>query len=213
MACDNFLSFLGAAAGGNLSDSAKQPIGESQDINHQGSMEIKSFEFGAENPTTLGSGSGGAGAGKVKFQNFKVTKEVDFASAPLYQACAAGAHYPAVALQIRKSGGDQNDYLVYLFKMVYVTSISWSGGGGEEAPEETVEFTYGAMGIKYVPQTAAGAQSDQKTFAYWSQVTNTQTLSVPGNSDGDMKAPGAGPVAPTGQKSNVMANLTGLLGV
>lgn len=213
MACDNFLTFLGAATGGNLSDSAKQPIGETQDINHQGSLEVKSFEFGAENPTTIGSGTGGAGAGKVKFQNFKVTKEVDFSSAPLYQALAAGAHFPGVALQIRKSGGDQNDYLVYLFKMVYVTSISWSGGGGEEAPEETVEFVYGALGVKYVPQTSAGGQGTAKTFAYWSQVTNTQTLSVPGNSDGDLKAPGAGPNPPTGQTSNVLTNLAGLLGV
>jgi len=138
MACDNFLTFLGAALGGNLNQQQQHPSGETMDKNHLGSAEIKSFEFGAENPTTLSSGSGGAGAGKVKFQNFKVTKEVDYASVPLYIACAAGAHFPALALQIRKAGGTQNDYLVYLFKMVYVTSISWSGGGGEEAPEETI---------------------------------------------------------------------------
>jgi hypothetical protein len=36
------------------------------------------------------------------------------------------------------------DYLTYVFKMVYVTTIEWSGGGGEEAPEETPEgFTIG----------------------------------------------------------------------
>ena len=211
MACDNFLTFLGAAKGGNLSTAAKQPVGETQDVHHGGSMEIKSFEFGAENPTTLGSSSGGAGAGKVKFQNFKVTKEVDYASVPLYIACAAGAHFPAVALQIRKSGGDQNDYLVYLFKMVYVTSISWSGGGGEEAPEETVEFIYGSMGLKYIPQKSDGTQSGQKSIGSWSQVTNQPTMSVPGNSDGDMKAPGSGPSAPTGQTSNVMANIDGII--
>jgi hypothetical protein len=29
------------------------------------------------------------------------------------------------------------------FRLVYVTGITWSGGGGEEAPEETVGFTFG----------------------------------------------------------------------
>jgi len=207
MACDNFLTFLGGAKGGNLPAASKQPVGESLDINHQGSTELKSFEFGAENPTTLGSSSGGAGAGKVKFQNFKVTKEVDYASGPLYLACAAGAHFPGVALQIRKAGGSQNDYLVYLFKMVYVTSISWSGGGGEEAPEETVEFIYGSMGLEYIPQASDGTEAGQHSYGFWSQVTNQASMEVPGINPGDLTAPIGGPFAPTGQKSNVLTSI------
>jgi hypothetical protein len=31
-----------------------------------GTFEIKNFSFGVENPTTIGSATGGAGAGKVK---------------------------------------------------------------------------------------------------------------------------------------------------
>jgi type VI secretion system secreted protein Hcp len=207
MACDNFLTFLGAAKGGNLPPASKQPIGESLDINHQGSTELKSFEFGAENPTTLGSSTGGAGAGKVKFQNFKVTKEVDYASGPLYLACAAGAHFPGIALQIRKAGGSQNDYLVYLFKMVYVVSISWCGGGGEEAPEETVEFTYGSMGLQYIPQASDGTQSPLHSVGFWSQVTNAPSMEVPGIAAGDLTAPAGGPFAPAGQKSNVILSI------
>src|SRR5262249_33608084 len=118
--------------------------------------------------------------GKVKFQNFKITKEVDKASGPLFTACAAGAHFPTLLLGIRKAGGDQNDYLTYVFRTCYVTSISWSGGGGEEAPEETVEFAYGAMGLKYYPQKADGSM-DTPMQSMWSQVTNTPTLEVPGN--------------------------------
>jgi len=34
-------------------------------------FEIKDFSFGVENPTTIGSATGGAGAGKIKFNEFQ----------------------------------------------------------------------------------------------------------------------------------------------
>jgi len=179
MACDNFLQFPEAAAGANLKFGSNQPKGETKDVGHPGWLEVKSFEFGCENPTTIGSSTGGAGAGKFKLQPFKVTKDVDTASTSLFMACAAGAHYPTVVLAIRKAGGSQMDYLKYAFRMVYVTNVSWSGGGGEEAPEETVEFVYGAMGIQYIPQDAGGQPlADKKQIAAWSQTTNQPSLEV-----------------------------------
>jgi len=179
MACDNFLSITEAAKGSNLAANAKQPKGETKDASHIGWMEIKTFEFGAENPTTIGSATGGAGAGKFKLNPFKVTKDVDTASPGLFIACAAGAHYPTVKLSIRKAGGAQEDYLTYVFRMVYVTSISWSGGGGEEAPEESVEFVYGALGVKYTPQKPDGSpDTAKKMLAMWSQTTNRPNLDV-----------------------------------
>ena len=36
------------------------------------SFEIKDFSFGVENPTTIGSATGGAGAGKIKFDEFQI---------------------------------------------------------------------------------------------------------------------------------------------
>jgi type VI secretion system secreted protein Hcp len=43
-------------------------------------FEIKDFSFGIENPTTIGSATGGAGAGKIKFNEFSITKTTDTAS-------------------------------------------------------------------------------------------------------------------------------------
>jgi len=37
-----------------------------------GAFEIKDFSFGVENPTTTGGGTGGAGAGKITFNEFKI---------------------------------------------------------------------------------------------------------------------------------------------
>lgn len=39
-----------------------------------GAFEIKDFSFGVENPTTIGSATGGAGAGKIKFNEFTIKK-------------------------------------------------------------------------------------------------------------------------------------------
>ena len=40
-------------------------------------FEIKDFSFGVENPTTIGSATGGAGAGKIKFNEFTIKKTTD----------------------------------------------------------------------------------------------------------------------------------------
>jgi hypothetical protein len=42
--------------------------------NQNKSFEVKDFSFGVENPTTVGSATGGAGAGKITFNPFSVTK-------------------------------------------------------------------------------------------------------------------------------------------
>lgn len=181
MAADNFLWFDGEAVGGLLKGKAKKPEGESTDKTFSGfkALECKTFKFGVEQAETTGSGSGGAGAGKAKFNEFEVTKGVDLASVPIFAACCAGAHFPCVRLAIRKAGGSNLVYLQYVFAMVFVTKIDWSGGAGEEAPEETVTFKYGAMGIEYTRQKPDGT-GDAPMQASWSVSENADTLAVRG---------------------------------
>lgn len=182
MAADNFLWFPSPATGGLLTGKASQPEGETTDnwFSKKKALEVLSVGFGVAQPETVGSGSTGGGAGKAKFEEFSVEKAVDLASVPLYQACTAGAHFPSVMLAIRKAGGSNLLYLQYIFEMVFVTGINWSGGGGEEAPRETVKFKFGAMGIQYIQQKADGTEGTKMT-GLWSAVTNTPTLNVPGN--------------------------------
>jgi type VI secretion system secreted protein Hcp len=180
MAADNFLWFQDAASGGNLSDAATKPQGETQDnwFKPKGALECLSVTFGVSQAETTGSGTTGAAAGKAKFDEFTIEKYVDLASVPLYNACVAGAHYPTVMLANRKAGGSQLIYLQYAFRMVFVTSISWSGGGGEEAPKETIKFKFGAMGIQYVRQKPDGT-GDTMIPGYWSTTLNKPTLDMP----------------------------------
>ena len=181
MAADNFLWFPSAATGGLLTGKASQPEGETTDhwFSEKKALEVLSLSFGVSQAETSGSGTTGAGAGKAKFEEFTIEKAVDLASVPLYNACTAGAHFPNVMLAVRKAGGSNLIYLQYIFRMVFVTGINWSGGGGEEAPRETVKFKFGAMGIQYIQQKADGTEGT-KMQGLWSTTTNKPTLDVPG---------------------------------
>jgi hypothetical protein len=56
-----------------------------------GAFEIKDFSFGVENPTTIGSATGGAGAGKIKFNEFSIGKAVDIATPALWRSAISGS--------------------------------------------------------------------------------------------------------------------------
>jgi type VI secretion system secreted protein Hcp len=183
MPADNFLWFPSAATGGLLSqfnEKAAQPQGETTDawFSQKNALEIKSFSFGITQAQTSGSASGGAGAGKAKFEEFSIEKGVDLASVPLYGACVAGAHFPSVMLVVRKAGGSNLLYIQYIFRMVFVTNISWNGGSGSDDPwTESVRFKFGAMGIQYIQQKADGTEGT-KMQGMWNTTNNKPNLDV-----------------------------------
>jgi type VI secretion system secreted protein Hcp len=178
MAFDTFLEFPKPALGAPGQITA---VGESGDAAHKGSVQVSSFAFGVENPTIIGSATGGAGTGKAKFSTLQVTKGIDSASPGLFSALSTGAHFPEAVLHIRKAGaGPSADYLVYRFSMVFVTKVDWAAASGDDAPQETVELMYGAMQVSYAQQMATG-QLGQPRLATWNQVTNTPEYSVPAN--------------------------------
>ena len=75
MAIDAFLQFPKATAMGNI-----QPVDESLDKAFLNAIQLGEFTLGMENKTTIGSATGGAGAGKVQFAEFTIKKVVDKAS-------------------------------------------------------------------------------------------------------------------------------------
>jgi type VI secretion system secreted protein Hcp len=180
MPSDNFLWFPKPATGGLLTGASPQPAGETSDgffgKKTPCALEIQSFSFGIEQAETTGSAASGAGAGKAKFNEFVVKKLVDQASCALFQACAAGAHFPQVYLAIRKAGGSPLIYLEYIFSMVYVTSVSWDGGSGDEAPTEEDHFKYGALGVQYQRQGTDGQAMGGPSTAAWSVVMNAPSM-------------------------------------
>jgi type VI secretion system secreted protein Hcp len=126
-------------------------------------IDIDSFSWGAENPTTIGSATGGAGAGKVKFNEFTITKKIDKASPALFKNMASGAHYPTVILTLRRAG-ESKPYMTYTMKTVFTTKIDHSGASPEMVSEE-ITFVYGQV-LEQVTDGDATAQ------AGWNQITN-----------------------------------------
>jgi len=184
MAVDAFILFVPAMPG-------MMPIpGESHDAFFAANgvaknkwFEIKEFSFGIENKATLGSATGGAGAGKVQFNEFSIKKTVDLASAAFFKNCCAGAHYKYVRIATRKAGGDAKSagapYLLFNFGTVFTTKVEWSGPG-DEGPEESITFVFGTMEIQYTKQSETGemiAGEDSYMEVAWNQMVNRDTFS------------------------------------
>ena len=140
----------------------------------------------------VGSSSQGIGTGKVEFQPFKVTKQVDKASPAFFKTCAQGGHFPECSLFVRKGGGRDSAsgtiYLRFDFKMVFVTEIGWSHD--DTAPKEEITFDYGALQMSYTRQKSTGGpMSEIKTGdsgspggeqnAAWSKMLNNNKFEVP----------------------------------
>jgi type VI secretion system secreted protein Hcp len=144
--------------------------GESRDAVFRDAIVVSSFSWGAENPTLVGSATGGAGTGKAKLGEITVHKGIDAASPGLFQRLSSGLHDTGMRLTVRKAGQTPFVYLQYQFGTVFVTAVDHSGNG--DATEETVTFAYGSVTQWYRPQSATGAAGTAIQFG-WDQVANT----------------------------------------
>jgi len=166
MAQDIFLQFVPVAGfKGDIK-------GESQDTAHKDWIVVEQWEHGYENQTTVGSTSGGAGAGKAVLSEVRISKCPDRSTPGLLGALFAGAHFERVIAVFRRSGGSGGNTPPYLrieLEMVFVSKYSLSGDG-EEAREDIV-LRAGAVRQSFVTQTPTGA-ADKTLLATWSFTQN-----------------------------------------
>jgi type VI secretion system secreted protein Hcp len=121
-AIDSYISFGGASM---------QGAGPSDQI------EIESFSWGQ---ASIGSTTGGAGAGKVRMSDLQITKKVDNASPKLFQACASGQHF--TTLTLARAG------TTTVFDDVMIVSVRTSGGN---PPLETLTLSYAKVELSGRP--------------------------------------------------------------
>jgi type VI secretion system secreted protein Hcp len=131
--------------------------GESNDPKHLKWIEIESFQIDQfrQAASTIGSATGGAGAGKVKFNEFTIKKTTDAASASLRQASTSGKHFPKVLLSMRKAGGSA-EYLEYKLENVMISSYQLGGPDTSGKPTETMtlNFSNASLGSQPALQVA-----------------------------------------------------------
>jgi type VI secretion system Hcp family effector len=128
---------------------------------------LDAFSWGVESPTTIGSATGGAGVGKAKFNEFRISKKIDNASPALFKQLAMGAHFKKAVLTLRRPG--EQPYMVYTFETVFTTKVDHSGSS-PELPTEEVAFAYGKLVVQSFGKSANGVAS-QVTHG-WDQVLN-----------------------------------------
>lgn len=130
--------------------------GESQDAKHKGEIEIESFSWGLSQTGTLAFG-GGAGAGKVQFQDFHFTTRVSKASPSLMLGCATGQHIKEGTLIARKAGGDQVEFIKITLSDILVSSYQSGGSSGSEAlPTDQFSLNFAKVDFAYYPQRPDG---------------------------------------------------------
>lgn len=130
--------------------------GESTDAKHKNELDLESFSWGE---TSMGGGPGGAGkgAGKVAMQDFHFVTRVNKASPVLFLACASGKHFKYAVLTARKAGKGQQDYLVFKFSDLLISSYQVGGAeGGGDTPLDQISFSFGKIEYEYRPQKPDG---------------------------------------------------------
>lgn len=171
-AMDIFLKFDGAGV------AASETKGESTVKGFENMIPLRSFSFGIENSVSIGSKSGGAGAGKASFRPIDLVKDVDKATPPLIQTLALGGHYDTAYIYVRKSDSSasaSDSFLIYELKMVAVESVDHHIDGEEVT--EKIRLQYGAFKLQYRPTDKTG-KTGTPVEAIWNQIKNDASTKI-----------------------------------
>jgi type VI secretion system secreted protein Hcp len=139
-----------------------------------GLFEVEDYSFDIEQVLNIGSQSTGAGAGKVTFNPFSITRKIDCASPVFFEMACSGKSFQTFGLGLRKSAGNQASgvmFLAFTFKLVAVKTVSWAHD--DESPKETVTFEFGGLAIQYAMQKPDGGL-DAVIPGGWNRVKNIQ---------------------------------------
>jgi len=135
-------------------------------------FEVEDYSFDIEQTLNIGSQSSGAGAGKVTFNPFSITRKIDKASPIFFEMACSGVPFESVLLALRKSSGTGTAgsfFLSFFFKLVAVKTISWAHD--DESPKETVTFEYGGLQVRYSQQRPDGTLMNAVPGG-WNRVRN-----------------------------------------
>jgi type VI secretion system secreted protein Hcp len=140
-------------------------------------FEVEDFSFDVEQTLNIGDQSSGAGAGKVTFNPFSITRKIDKASPLLFQMACSGTPFETVVLALGNTAGGAASGVIFVrfdFKLVAVKTISWSYHS--ESPKEQVTFEYGGLQVRYSQQNPNGTLADPIAGG-WNRVLNVQDTS------------------------------------
>ncbi len=139
--------------------------GESKDSNHAGWTDIDSFTWGAIQPHSMASG-GGAGVGKVAFQDLNIVAKIDKVYTGLLKHCATGKHLGQVEISMCKAGGSQIEYGKIILTDAIVTSVTVSGTSSGESTVVNYSFQAAKVKTLYWEQTNQGGKGGSAEMGF-----------------------------------------------
>jgi type VI secretion system secreted protein Hcp len=138
--------------------------GETKDSKHSKEIDVMSFSWGVSNPTS--SYGGGLSAGKSQFGDFSFTFRMCTASPKLALSCASGEHIKDATLTCRKSGKTPQEYLVFKFYDLLVSSYQTGYSQGQDEAFDSCSMSYAKLEWSYKPQKADGSLDAALDFKY-----------------------------------------------
>lgn len=140
--------------------------GGSSAAEHDGEIEILSWNHGFSQPTSPTRSNAGAGTvEQANHSNFSFSKYLDSSTDDLLKMCWTGKQIASGILTCYRSDGASDnkpiEYLRVEMTHIIVSNFSVSGGPGD-IPVENVSFDYGIVKYTYKPQKRADGTGGDK---------------------------------------------------
>ncbi|MFS8036529.1 Hcp family type VI secretion system effector [Xanthobacter sp. AM11] len=141
--------------------------GECQDSEHKDWIDVLSWSWGMDNPSNPHAGTG-SGATRGHVNNFTITKQVDLSSTPIAQFLLKGKHFAKGIFELPKTGGDGKAMIYYKieFKEIFVTNMSFGGGGSGGVFTENISFSFAEYKAHYKSQTESGSKGEGNEYGW-----------------------------------------------
>jgi type VI secretion system secreted protein Hcp len=145
--------------------------GESNDSKHRDEIDVLAFSWGASNYGA--SASGGAGAGKVDFQDVSFTTFTNAATSSLLLKLAQGGVIKSGLLTLRKAAEVPVEFLKIELTNCFVSTYSSGASGGEDRPTENFSLTFQKVEFTYTEQDLKGSAGLTHSMS-WDLATNKE---------------------------------------
>jgi type VI secretion system secreted protein Hcp len=139
--------------------------GEAEDAKHGKEIEVLSWSWG-ESQSGSHSGGAGGGAGKVSMQDFHFVMKANKSSPKLFLACANGEHIKSAKLTCRKAGKEQQEFLIWTFSDLLVSSYQTGGSAGDIIPTDQISLNFTKIETAYKVQKADGSLGEEHKAGY-----------------------------------------------
>ncbi len=143
-----------------------QVDGESLDHDHQNWIEVESFSWGVDNPSSFAVGQGGQ-ATQAHIAAMGVQKQCDKSSVTLFKNCTTGKHIPKGTISCVKLDGDSRvEYLKIDLTDIMVSNFQWSGSGADQIVQEHISLVFAEFKETYKLQQSGGSAGGGTDFGY-----------------------------------------------